>query len=167
MRKASRPCSSCLLIALCVCSKSVGVRLALSEVLRTARKALAQIPSLELPFDAHEDDPRLPIRFFTRAWLGLAGVGEKSDADEMRSLAGDAFGFAVDDPALRITNGKLSNISHLPCRFLNQRLQTATSWLRPRSLSRTSAPPLLSSRARAASASVSWSRFLCILQTVH
>ncbi|GAA5839213.1 hypothetical protein JCM9279_002629 [Rhodotorula babjevae] len=84
--------------------KSVGPDVALATILAATRKALHQIPDLSLPHNAHHDHLSPPAGFFSSVWLALAGILHQSDIDAFAPLAGPAFGFLPQDPALRITN---------------------------------------------------------------
>ncbi|BGP27480.1 glucokinase regulator family protein [Rhodotorula toruloides] len=87
--------------------KSVGPRQAMRTILRATQDALSRLPLLDFPFnpDSVDDEPPpLPARFFSRVWLGLAGVLYPSDVTEFAPLARDAFGFEEGEDALKITN---------------------------------------------------------------
>lgn len=87
------------------CRKAIGPKGAIAVILKAVQRALANIP--ELDFDAHADPPPpLPARFFSRVWLGLAGVLHEKDISDIAPFARDAFGFSEGDTALRITNGE-------------------------------------------------------------
>ncbi|GAA5956946.1 hypothetical protein JCM8115_003872 [Rhodotorula mucilaginosa] len=83
--------------------KAVGPKGAIAIILAAARQALSKIPELDFSTDASPPPP-LPARFFSRVWLGLAGVLHPRDIDEIAPHAQEAFGIAGGDPALRISN---------------------------------------------------------------
>lgn len=78
-------------------------------ILRATQDALSRLPLLDFPFnpDSADDPPPLPARFFSRVWLGLAGVLYPSDVADFAPLAREAFGFEEGEDALKITNGEL------------------------------------------------------------
>lgn len=84
-------------------------------ILRATQDALSQLPLLDFPFDPQspDDPPPLPARFFSRVWLGLAGVLYPSDVADFAPLAREAFGFEEGEDALRITNGEFIDIMRL------------------------------------------------------
>ncbi|CDR48590.1 RHTO0S19e00232g1_1 [Rhodotorula toruloides] len=86
--------------------KSVGPRQAMRTILRATQDALSQLPLLDFPFNPNstDDPPPLPARFFSRVWLGLAGVLYPSDVADFAPLAREAFGFEEGEDALKITN---------------------------------------------------------------
>ena len=94
--------------------KAVGPKGAVAIILAAARRALANIPGLDFSADASPPPP-LPARFFSRVWLGLAGVLHQRDIDEIAPHAQEAFGIAGGDPALRISNGASAYPSSFGC----------------------------------------------------
>ncbi|GAA6037681.1 hypothetical protein JCM8097_002282 [Rhodosporidiobolus ruineniae] len=73
--------------------KTVGHQAAIAAILAATSSALAQA-----------DLPPPPPGFFSRVWLGLAGVLHQADIDAFAPYAQEAFGFAPGDSALRISN---------------------------------------------------------------
>jgi hypothetical protein len=95
--------------------KAVGPKGAIAIILAAARQALSKIPELDFSTDASPPPP-LPARFFSRVWLGLAGVLHPRDIDEIAPHAQEAFGIAGGDPALRISNGASGYPSSSGCK---------------------------------------------------
>ncbi|GAA5862069.1 hypothetical protein JCM3774_006160 [Rhodotorula dairenensis] len=84
--------------------KAIGSRGAIRVILTAVRQALAKIPDLDFSANESPPPPPLPTRFFSRVWLGLAGVLHKRDIEEIAPHAQEAFGFEAGDPALKISN---------------------------------------------------------------
>lgn len=68
------------------------------------QQALARIPDLDFCAEGSPPSP-IPTKFFSRVWLGLAGVLHKRDIEEIAPQIQAAFGFAPGDSALQISNG--------------------------------------------------------------
>ncbi|GAA5990317.1 hypothetical protein JCM10908_007312 [Rhodotorula pacifica] len=83
--------------------KAIGSKGAILVILSAVQQALAKIPTLDFKADGTPPPP-LPTRFFSKVWLGLAGVLHARDIDDVAPHAQEAFGIPSGDPALRISN---------------------------------------------------------------
>ncbi|GAA6063489.1 hypothetical protein JCM10212_004448 [Sporobolomyces blumeae] len=84
--------------------KSVGPEGAMERIVKASWAALRDLPGpLLLPIDKVDPEP-LHLELFARVWLGVAGLLRPTEVDAFRPFACRAFGFALDDERLRITN---------------------------------------------------------------
>lgn len=96
--------------------KAVAPKGAIAIIIAAVRQALSKIPELDFSANAGTPPPPLPATFFSRVWLGLAGVLHQRDIDEIAPHAQEAFGIAAGDPALRISNGASGSPSSFACK---------------------------------------------------